>query len=130
LADRSNLSHQRSEADSISWDVWKIVIVAMLGPFLSVLDATVVNVSLSSLATALHSSLGVIQWVASGYLLSLALMLPLSGWLVDRVGARKLYICFFSAFTIASALCGLAWSANSLIGFRVLQGGCLRRWPR
>jgi EmrB/QacA subfamily drug resistance transporter len=122
LADRKNLSHQGSEADSIGWEVWKIVIVAMLGPFLSVLDATVVNVSLSSLATELHSSLSVIQWVASGYLLSLALVLPLSGWLVDRVGARKLYICFFSAFTIASTLCGLAWSANSLIGFRVLQG--------
>src|SRR5258708_13443794 len=122
LADRSNLSHQGSEADSIGWEVWKIVIVAMLGPFLSVLDATVVNVSLSSLATELHSSLSVIQWVASGYLLSLALMLPLSGWLVDRVGARKLYICCFSAFTIASALGGLARSAHSLIGFRVLQG--------
>ena len=98
------------------------MIVATLGPFLSNLDATVVNVSLSSLATELHTSLSVIQWVASGYLLSLALMLPLSGWLVDRVGARKLYICCFSAFTIASALCGLAWSAHSLIGFRVLQG--------
>jgi EmrB/QacA subfamily drug resistance transporter len=96
--------------------------VAMLGPFLSTLDATVVNVSLSSLVVELHSSLSVIQWVASGYLLSLALMLPLSGWLVDRVGARKLYIWCFSAFTIASALCGLAWSADSLIGFRVLQG--------
>jgi MFS family permease len=89
LADRKNLSHQGSEADSIGWEVWKIVIVAMLGPFLSVLDATVVNVSLSSLATELHSSLSVIQWVASGYLLSLALVLPLSGWLVDRVGARN-----------------------------------------
>jgi len=98
------------------------VIVAMLGPFLSTLDATVVNVSLSSLVAELHSSLSVIQWVASGYLLSLALMLPLSGWLVDRVGARKLYIWSFLGFTIASALCGLAWSANSLIGFRVLQG--------
>lgn len=122
LADPENLPYPLSEADPIGWEVWKIVIVAMLGPFLSVLDATVVNVSLSSLATELHSSLSVIQWVASGYLLSLALVLPLSGWLVDRVGARKLYICFFSAFTVASGLCGLAWSANSLIGFRVLQG--------
>src|SRR6201993_2660238 len=95
LPDRNNFDHHASRADSIPWDVWKIVIVAMLGPFLSTLDATVVNVSLSSLATELHSSLSVIQWVASGYLLSLALMLPLSGWLVDRVGARKLYICSF-----------------------------------
>jgi EmrB/QacA subfamily drug resistance transporter len=117
-----HLANQRNDSDSISPDIWKIVAVATLGPFLSTLDATVVNVSLSSLATELHSTLSVIQWVASGYLLSLALMLPLSGWLVDRVGARKLYICCFSAFTVASALCGLAWSADSLIGFRVLQG--------
>src|SRR3984885_11144571 len=111
-----------SETEGLNPAIWKVTSVAVLGSFLSQIDATVVNVSLSSLATELHSSLSVIQWVASGYLLSLALVLPLSGWLVDRVGARKLYIYFFSAFTIASALCGLAWSANSLIGFRVLQG--------
>src|SRR6267154_7770 len=122
LADRSNLSHQRSEADSIGWGVWKIVIVAMLGPFLSVLDATVVNVSLSSLAAELHSSLPVIQWVTSGYLLALALMLPLNGWLVERIGAKRLYLVCFSGFTLASALCALSWSAGSLIGFRLLQG--------
>jgi EmrB/QacA subfamily drug resistance transporter len=49
-------------------------------------------------------------------------MLPLSGWMVDRIGAKALYLWCFSAFTLSSALCGLAWSANSLIGFRILQG--------
>jgi EmrB/QacA subfamily drug resistance transporter len=94
----------------------------MLGSLMSQIDATVVNVSLSSLAVDLHSSLATIQWVTSGYLLALALMLPLSGWLVDRIGARSLYLWCFSAFTVASALCGFAWSAGSLIGFRILQG--------
>ncbi len=102
--------------------IWKICSVAVLGSFLSQLDATVVNVSLSSLAVKLHSSLGAIQWVTSGYLLALALILPLSGWLVDRIGAKALYLWCFSAFTLSSALCGAAWSANSLIGFRILQG--------
>ena len=55
-------------------------------------DATVVNVSLSSLAVDLHSSLSTIQWVTSGYLLALALMLPLNGWLVGQLGARSLYL--------------------------------------
>ena len=96
--------------------------VATLGPFLSTLDATVVNVSLSGLATELHTNLGVIQWVSSAYLLALALVLPLSGWMVDRVGARKLYIWCFGAFTLTSALCGASWSPESLIGFRILQG--------
>ncbi|HEY2483138.1 MAG TPA: MFS transporter, partial [Caulobacteraceae bacterium] len=86
------------------------------------LDATVVNVSLAPLAADLHVSLSAIQWVTSGYLLALALMLPLNGWLVDRIGAKALYLWCFAAFTLCSALCGLAWSANSLIAFRILQG--------
>jgi EmrB/QacA subfamily drug resistance transporter len=102
--------------------LWKISSVAILGSFLSQMDATVVNVSLSSLALELHTTLSNIQWVTSGYLLALALALPLSGWLVDRAGTKAVYLWTFAAFTLTSALCGLAWSANSLIGFRVLQG--------
>jgi EmrB/QacA subfamily drug resistance transporter len=52
----------------------------------------------------------------------MAVMLPLTGWLVDRIGAKALYLWCFSAFTLSSALCGIAWSANALIGFRILQG--------
>jgi EmrB/QacA subfamily drug resistance transporter len=99
-----------------------VVCVAAIGSFMAQLDATVVNVSLASLATDLHVSLSAIQWVTSGYLLALALMLPLNGWLVDRIGAKALYLWCFAAFTVSSTLCGLAWSAPSLIGFRILQG--------
>jgi EmrB/QacA subfamily drug resistance transporter len=102
--------------------LWRISSVAIVGTFLSQMDATIVNVSLSSLALELHTTLSNIQWVTSGYLLALALTLPLSGWLVDRIGAKALYLWCFSTFTLTSGLCGLAWSANSLIGFRVLQG--------
>jgi EmrB/QacA subfamily drug resistance transporter len=111
-----------SETDRLAPSIWKITSVAVLGSFLAQLDATVVNVSLSSLATELHSSLIAIQWVTSGYLLALTLMLPLNGWLVDRIGAKAVYLWCFCAFTLSSALCGFAWSTNSLIGFRVLQG--------
>ena len=82
------LPEQTLEKDRLDPRVWRIVSVAVLGSFLSQLDATVVNVSLSSLATELHSSLTVIQWVTSGYLLALVLMLPLNGWLVERIGAK------------------------------------------
>lgn len=102
--------------------VWKIAGVALFGALLAQLDATIVNVSLSNLAAELNSSLSTIQWVTSGYLLALTLVLPLNGWLVDRIGAKALYLWCFSAFTLCSALCGLAWSAPSLIAFRVLQG--------
>jgi EmrB/QacA subfamily drug resistance transporter len=110
------------EQDRLDPRVWRIVWVAILGSLLAQLDATVVNVSLSSLATELHSSLSVIQWVTSGYLLALALALPLNAWLVERIGAKKVYLVCFFGFTLASGLCALSWSAGSLIGFRVLQG--------
>ncbi|WP_321818951.1 MULTISPECIES: DHA2 family efflux MFS transporter permease subunit [unclassified Burkholderia] len=109
-------------AERLGPSIWKVSAVATLGSLLSQLDATIVNVSLSSLATDLHASLSTIQWVTSGYLLALTLVLPLNGWLVDRIGAKALYLWCFSAFTLTSALCGLAWSAPSLIAFRVLQG--------
>ncbi len=111
-----------SKADPLDPSVWKICSVAILGALLSQLDATIVNVSLSNLAVELHSSLSAIQWVTSGYLLALILVLPLNGWMVDRIGAKSLYLWCFAAFTLSSALCGLAWSTNSLVTFRVLQG--------
>lgn len=68
--------------------VWKVASAAIFGSLLAQIDSTVVNVSLSSLAVDLHSTLATIQWVTSGYLLALALLMPLNGWLVDRVGTR------------------------------------------
>jgi EmrB/QacA subfamily drug resistance transporter len=108
--------------DRLDPSVWKIAGVALFGALLAQLDATIVNVSLSNLAADLNSNLATIQWVTSGYLLALTLILPLNGWLVDRIGAKALYLWCFSAFSLSSALCGLAWSAPSLIAFRVLQG--------
>lgn len=108
--------------EKLSPEVWKVSAVALFGTVLSQLDATIVNVSLTSLAADLRTTLSTIQWVTSGYLLALTLVLPLNGWLVDRIGAKTLYLWCFSAFTLSSALCGFAWSAGSLIGFRVLQG--------
>ncbi|TDV15822.1 DHA2 family efflux MFS transporter permease subunit [Paraburkholderia caballeronis] len=120
--DRDNRPTRPRTAAALDPSVWKISAVAVLGSLLAQLDATIVNVSLSSLAQDLHSTLPVIQWVTSGYLLALTFVLPLNGWLVDRIGGKALYLWCFSVFTISSALCGLAWSANSLIGFRILQG--------
>ena len=110
------------EADRLGLGIWKIVVVTVAGSFMAQLSTTMVNVSLASLGAELHASLSAIQWVTSGYLLALALMLPLNGWLVDRIGAKALYLWCFSAFTLSSALCGISWSANALIAFRILQG--------
>src|SRR3984885_5542035 len=110
------------EADRLGPDIWKIIAVTVAGAFMAQLSTTMVNVSLSNLGAEQHASLSAIQWVTSGYLLALALMLPLTGWLVERIGAKALYLWCFSAFTLSSALCGVAWSASALIAFRILQG--------
>src|ERR1700753_4382741 len=95
------------QADRLARGVWKVVCVAAIGSFMAQLDATVVNVSLATLSTDLHVSLSAIQWVTSGYLLALALTLPLNGWLVDRMGAKALYLSWLSALTLSFSPFGL-----------------------
>jgi EmrB/QacA subfamily drug resistance transporter len=96
--------------------------VVMLGAIMSILDTTVVNVAVDHLAVAFNSSLTTIQWVITGYTLSLAAVIPATGWAADRFGTKRLYLTSLVLFTIGSILSGLAWSAESLIVFRVLQG--------
>src|SRR5437588_1789646 len=96
--------------------------VVVLGAIMSILDTTVVNVAINTLAVQFHTSLTTIQWVATGYTLALATVIPLSGWIADRFGTKRLYMISIALFLAGSALSGLAWSAGSLIFFRVLQG--------
>jgi EmrB/QacA subfamily drug resistance transporter len=70
----------------------------------------------------LHAPLATAEWTISGYLLALALTLPMNGWLVDRLGARRVYLGCVTAFTLASLLCGAARTMDALIACRVLQG--------
>lgn len=102
--------------------VWKVALVVSIGSFMAQMDSTLVNVSLSNISRTLGAPIAATQWIVSGYLLAMALMLPLNGWLVDRVGAKRLYLFCFAAFTCASALCGVAHSIDALIGARLLQG--------
>jgi EmrB/QacA subfamily drug resistance transporter len=99
-----------------------VAIVVVLGSIMSILDTTIVNVALDTLHDKLHSSLADIQWVITGYLLSLAAVIPLTGWSSRRFGAKNIYIFSLLLFTAGSALCGLATSSSELIVFRVLQG--------
>src|SRR5580692_3521841 len=113
---------REGSADRLDPRVWRVAAVVFLGPFMTQMDSTVVNVSLSTIRQELHSSIESAQWIISGYLLALALMLPLNGWLVDRLGAKRLYLGCFSAFTLASLLCGAAKTMDQLICARVIQG--------
>jgi MFS family permease len=96
--------------------------VATLGLIMAVLDTTIVNVALDTLSRELHSPLSSVQWVSTGYLLSLAAVIPLSGWLTERFGSKRTWIASIALFALGSALCALATSAGELIAFRILQG--------
>jgi EmrB/QacA subfamily drug resistance transporter len=96
--------------------------VVVLGAIMSILDVTVVNVAINTLAREFHTTLPTIQWVSTGYTLALATVIPLTGWAADRFGTKRLYMTSITLFVGGSMLSGLAWSAGSLIFFRVLQG--------
>lgn len=96
--------------------------VVILGIIMSILDTTIVNVALDTLARDFNTDLTTIQWVATGYLLALATVIPVTGWASQRFGTKRLFILSITLFTIGSMLCGAAWSSSSLIAFRVLQG--------
>ncbi len=89
---------------------------------MSILDTTIVNVAIETLARDLDASLTSIQWVSTGYLLALATVIPLTGWAMERFGGRRMWMISVILFLVGSGLCGLAWSVESLIVFRVLQG--------
>jgi len=96
--------------------------VVVLGAIMSILDTTIVNIAINHLSQDFDAPLATIQWVSTGYLLALATVIPLTGWAADRFGTKRLYITSLILFLAGSALSGMAWSAESLIGFRILQG--------
>src|SRR5579859_1886808 len=108
--------------DKIERYVWEISAVVIVGSIMSILDTTIVNVALDTLARELHSSISQIQWVVTGYMLSLAAVIPVSGWAARRFGPKRVYLISVVLFTAGSALCGLATSTTELVVFRVLQG--------
>lgn len=95
--------------------------VLLAAPILASLDATGVGVATNALTSAFHADIGAVQWVSTGYLLALALVVPAAGWLSDRYGAKTVWISAVAMFTAGSVLCGFAWSLPALIGFRLLQ---------
>jgi EmrB/QacA subfamily drug resistance transporter len=114
----------RTQADAFTMtpELKRTSTVVVLGSIMSILDTTIVAVALATLGRDFHVSVTTIQWVSTGYLLALAMVIPVTGWAVDRFGAKLVWMTSLSLFIVGSSLCGLAWSANSLIAFRVLQG--------
>jgi len=108
--------------DKLDAGVLKVAGVVILGAIMAILDTTVVNVALQKLTIEFQTSFDTIQWIATGYMLALATVIPITGWASDRFGTKRLYMTAIGLFLIGSMLAGMAWDVESLIIFRVLQG--------
>src|SRR3954464_13456122 len=109
-------------SDKIDRTTLVIALVLVVGGLAVIFDTTIVSIALHTLAVQLNSSVAVIQWVSTGYLLALGATIPLVGWAQARIGGKRLWMIALVIFPIGSIAASLAWSAPSLIAFRVLQG--------
>src|SRR5512138_2371360 len=101
---------------------WKILISVMFGIFMIILDSTVVNVAFTTLRREFGATLADAQWVISIYVLSLGITTPVSGFLADRFGIKRVYLFGIAMFVIGSILCGISPSLGWLVVARALQG--------
>ena len=101
---------------------WPITISIMLATVMNSLDTTIANVALPNMQGSVSASPEQITWVLTSYIVAAAIMTPLSGWLADRIGRKRMFLISIGGFTAASMLCGLATSLPEIVAFRVLQG--------
>ncbi|GAB7039024.1 MULTISPECIES: MFS transporter [Catenuloplanes] len=100
----------------------RLIAVVLLGGIMGILDGTMVAVAVETLTGEFGTSVSTIGWASTGYLLALTVTIPVTGWAVDRFGAKRLWLAGLLLFMLGSLASGLAWNVPSLLGFRVLQG--------
>ena len=101
---------------------WQVLMCAVVGTFMVMLDQTVVNIALPKITTVFGVGVHETQLVITSYMLALAVIMPATGFLSDTFGTKRLYLITMALFTGGSLLCGLAWNNPSLVAFRVIQG--------
>ncbi len=119
-----------------------ITMVVMLGTFMTILDSTIANVALPYMQSSLGAAADTISWVLTSYIVATAIATPLTGWLAEKLGRKRLFLLSVAGFVGASMLCGVAQSLEQMVIFRMLQGACgaflgplgqafvLDAWPR
>ena len=126
LGNKSLRGHAISQIPSLHHEhssyQWWVLANVMIGTFMAVLDATVVNVAIPKIMATFGISVDEVKWVSTAYLLVLAVMLPTSGWIADHFGYKRTYAFALFLFTFGSLLCSLSWNETVLILFRTIQG--------
>jgi EmrB/QacA subfamily drug resistance transporter len=110
------------QSDRVDAATWMVAGTVVLGSLMSNLDTTIVSVALDTLARDFGTAITTVQWVTTGYLLALAIAIPLAPWAAERFGGRQVWMTSVGLFLLGSMLAGASWSMGSLIAFRFLQG--------
>jgi len=110
------------EKDGLDPAFLKLAVILLIGAMAVMFDTTIVNVAIDTLSRELSASVSTTQWVISAYVLALAMVVPVSGWAMDRFGAKQTWMGALALFTVGSILSSLAWNIEVLIAFRVVQG--------
>jgi DHA2 family multidrug resistance protein len=100
---------------------WAVLVVVIIGSFMAILDNNIVNVALPKIMANFGATVDQIEWVITGYMIAFAISMPVTSWLREVFGLKKVFIASLVLFCIGSALCGLAWNKDSLIAFRIIQ---------
>src|SRR5260370_4427635 len=101
---------------------WQAALIVALGLFMAILDNTIVSVTLAQMQRAFHTDFETITWVVTGYFLAQAAIIPVVGYLSDRIGTKIVFLTALALFTVGSAMCAFAPTKELLIAFRVIQG--------
>lgn len=118
----TTMSIDSTSAAAVDARRWWVVVAAMIGAVLEVLDTSITNVAVPQMMGNLGATLSEVGWVSTGYIISNVIVLPMTGWLSDRLSRRTYFTISIMIFTIASLMCGLSTSLSTLIFWRVIQG--------
>ena len=100
---------------------WAALFVVVIGTFMVMLDSSIVNIALPKMMNVFGSDLEAAKWILTGYTLAMGAVIPITGFLSDTFGIKKLFIVALAIFTLGSFLCGLAWSNTAMVVFRIIQ---------
>jgi EmrB/QacA subfamily drug resistance transporter len=105
-----------------SFYIWTTLTVVVIGTFMAILDSSIVNIAIPKMMAIFQVSVDKSRWIITSYTLTIGAVIPLTGYLTDRFGSKKIYILALFIFTIGSFLCSMSWSISAMIFFRVVQG--------
>lgn len=106
----------------LKWEKWLILVGIIIALSVDLLDMTIVNVAIPKLMAVFGVDVNQVQWVATAYMMTIGVVIPITAYLADTFGTKRIFIASLILFTAGSVLCGLAWSINALIFFRIIQG--------